>query len=96
MQAVLKSNGKTVATSDDTTYIEGNQYFPIDTVDMSIVTESDTQYHCPWKGDAKYYNLDDQKDAMWQYPNPLPSAEVKVKKDISNLVAFDPTLVEVS
>jgi uncharacterized protein (DUF427 family) len=96
MKAVLKSNGTVIAESDDTTYIEGNQYFPIDTVDQSLLNDSDTQYHCPWKGDARYYDVDGNKDTMWQYPNPLPSAELKVKKDISNLVAFDPSVIEVS
>jgi len=94
MRAVI--NGKTVAESDDTVYIEGNQYFPMSTVNKDLLEDSDTQYHCPWKGDAKYYNVDGAKDAMWCYPNPLPAAELRVKRDISDLVAFDPSLVQVS
>lgn len=88
-------NGKVIAQSDDTTYIEGNLYIPFESVDEDLLEESDTQYHCPWKGDAKYYNVNGVKDAMWQYPHPLPGAELKVKKDISNLVAFDKSKVEV-
>ncbi len=94
MKAIL--NGKTIAESDDTVYIEGNQYFPMASVDEEMLTKSDTQYHCPWKGDAQYYDVDGNKDAAWQYPNPLPSAELKVKRDISDLVAFDKSVVEVS
>ncbi len=93
MKAVLED--KVIAESDDTIYIEGNQYFPLDSVDESLITKSDTQYHCPWKGDAQYYNLGEHKDAMWGYPNPLPSAELKVKRDISNHIAFDKSVVEV-
>jgi uncharacterized protein (DUF427 family) len=89
-------NGKVLAETDDTTFIEGNLYIPIDSVNSDLLEDSDTQYHCPWKGDAKYYIVDGVKDAMWQYPNPLPSAELKVKKDISNLVAFDKSMVEIS
>jgi uncharacterized protein (DUF427 family) len=89
-------NGKVIATSDDTTYIEGNQYFPLDSVVDGVLTASDTQYHCPWKGDAKYYNVDGAKDAAFGYPNPLPTAALKVKKDISNLIAFDKSIVKVS
>lgn len=89
-------NGKTVAESNDTIYIEGNQYFSLDSVDQSLLEKSDTQYHCPWKGDAQYYNVDGQKDAAWGYPNPLPSAELRIKRDISNFIAFDKSMVEVS
>jgi uncharacterized protein (DUF427 family) len=40
-------NGKVIAQSDDTTYIEGNQYFPLDSVTEGVLTDSDTQYNCP-------------------------------------------------
>lgn len=88
-------NGKTIAESDDTIYIEGNQYFPLDSVERDLLSKSDTQYHCPWKGDAQYYNVGNQKDAAWGYPNPLPSAEIRIKRDISNYIAFDKSVVEV-
>lgn len=88
-------NGKTIAESDDTIYIEGNQYFPLDSVERDLLSKSDTQYHCPWKGDAQYYNVGSQKDAAWGYPNPLPSAEIRIKRDISNYIAFDKSVVEV-
>ena len=94
MKAVI--NGKVIAESDDTTYIEGNQYFPLDSVVEGVLTDSDTQYHCPWKGDAQYHYVDGVKDAAFGYPNPLPSAELKVKKNIGNLIAFDKSMVEVS
>ncbi len=93
MQALM--DGDVIAESDDTIYIEGNQYFPLDSVNPDLVSKSDTQYHCPWKGDAQYYNLGENKDAMWGYPNPLPSAELRIKRDISRYIAFDKSVVEV-
>ena len=80
------------ADKDDLIYIEGNWYFPLSSVNKDMIKESDTQYHCPWKGDAKYYDVSDGEttasDAMFQYPNPKPSAKDVVKKDFSNHVAF--------
>jgi uncharacterized protein (DUF427 family) len=48
------------------------------------------------KGDAFYHNVDGLKDAAFGYPNPLPSAQLRVKKDIGNLIAFDKSMVEVT
>lgn len=93
MQAIL--DGKVIAETEDTIYIEGNYYFPIDSVEKSLISKSETQYHCPWKGDAQYYNLGQHNDAMWGYPNPLPSAELRIKRDISRHIAFDKSVVEV-
>ena len=87
-------NGKTIAEAerDDLIYIEGNWYFPLSSVDKSVISQSDTQYHCPWKGDAKYYDVTVEaktaSDGMFQYPSPKPSAIDIVKKDFSNHVAF--------
>ena len=87
-------NGKMVAEADkkDFIYIEGNWYMPISSVNMKMTRQSNTQYHCPWKGDCKYYDVGEgeywAKDAMFQYPNPKPSAIDVVKKDFSNHVAF--------
>jgi len=94
MKAIV--NGKVIAQSDDTVYIEGNQYFPMSSINMDLLEDSDTQYHCPWKGDAQYHNVDGVKDAAFGYPNPLPSAELKIKRDIGDLIAFDKSMVEVS
>lgn len=80
-------NGKVIAQSDDTTFVEGNHYFPLDSLDKSVVTETTHSTHCPWKGEASYYTLevDGQvaDNAAWYYPNPKPGAE-----EVANRVAF--------
>ena len=80
-------NGITLAESDDTVVVEGNHYFPADSLDRRYVEESGTTSVCPWKGTANYYSLvaDDNRnpDAVWYYPAPKPEAA-----EIANRVAF--------
>ncbi|ODN99372.1 hypothetical protein L198_03214 [Cryptococcus wingfieldii CBS 7118] len=41
----------------DLTHVEGNWYFPDHALlDRGRYTQSETTTHCPWKGDASYYN----------------------------------------
>lgn len=75
-------NGAVIATSEDTVMVEGNHYFPPESVDASLFENSDTQTHCPWKGEASYKTLvvngARNPDAAWYYPDPLPAAaEIK-------------------
>ncbi|MFL5730739.1 MAG: DUF427 domain-containing protein [Cytophagaceae bacterium] len=67
-------NGKVIAKSNDVEEIEGNYYFPIDSIKKQYFIESATHSTCPWKGTASYFNLvvDGQvnEDAAWYYPNP--------------------------
>ena len=70
-------NGTTIAESDDTVVVEGNHYFPRDTVDGALLRPSDTHTVCPWKGMASYYSLAvdgaENRDAAWYYPHPAGS-----------------------
>src|SRR5689334_6592552 len=50
-------NGATIAESDDTIVVEGNHYFPRESVDASVLRESATTTICPWKGTARYHTL---------------------------------------
>ena len=75
-------NGTVIAQSDDTVIVEGNHYFPADSIDPALLEDSGTHTHCPWKGDASYKTLvvDGQRnnDAAWYYPDPKPkAAEIK-------------------
>lgn len=85
-------NGQIIAESNETIYIEGNQYFPLESVNQEYLEPSDTHTTCFWKGEASYYNLkvNEQvnEDSAWYYPNPLPGAIEKVKKDFTNYIAF--------
>ena len=80
-------NGATLAQNDDTIVIEGNHYFPADSIDRAYFTESDTHTTCPWKGEASYYNIsvngEVNKDAAWYYPTPKAAAA-----NIKDRVAF--------
>jgi len=80
-------NGQVLAESDDTEVVEGNQYFPPDSINQEFFQKSATRSNCPWKGIANYYNIvvDGQKnpDAAWHYP------ETKAKaNNIKGYVAF--------
>lgn len=67
-------NGKVIAESNDVVNMEGNSYFPIDSVNKEYLKESDTHTICHWKGTASYYDLQVEgktnRDAVWYYPNP--------------------------
>lgn len=80
-------NGAVIAESDDTIIIDGNHYFPADSVDERYLVPSTTTTVCPWKGTASYYsvNVDGQlnRDAAWYYPTPSSAA-----KNIQGRVAF--------
>ncbi|KII86679.1 hypothetical protein PLICRDRAFT_113999 [Plicaturopsis crispa FD-325 SS-3] len=80
--------GNTIlADSDDTVTVEGNLYFPPDSITKDILTDSKTTSHCPWKGTASYYNATaDGKtvnDIAWYYPNTSEKAN-----NIKGYVAF--------
>lgn len=80
-------NGVVLAESDDTVVVEGNHYFPADSINRDYFTESDTHTVCGWKGTASYYNVvvngAVNKDAAWYYPVPKDAA-----KEIEGRVAF--------
>lgn len=80
-------NNKIIAESDDTIVLEGNHYFPITSIKEEYFSDSTTQTHCPWKGDASYYHLEvdgsENKDAAWYYPTPSELA-----REINGRVAF--------
>ena len=80
-------NNEVLAESDATIEVEGNQYFPPDSVNMQYFQKSETQTVCPWKGTAGYYSLavngEENADAAWYYPETKHAA-----KDIENYVAF--------
>ena len=67
-----------LATSDDTVVVEGNHYFPADSVDPSVLRLSGTHTVCPWKGTASYWTLEvdgaTNADAAWFYPEPKDAA----------------------
>ncbi len=80
-------NGQVIAESDDTVVVEGNHYFPLASLDQSVVRASEKHTTCPWKGEASYYSIEvdgrTNGDAAWYYPDPKPAAA-----EITGRVAF--------
>lgn len=92
MKAIWNDQVIAQANREDLVYIEQNWYFPPSSVNQDFLRKSDTPYTCPWKGVCQYYDVgqDDtwSTDNAWAYPEPLPSAIDKVKKDFGGYVAF--------
>ena len=80
-------NGAMLAESDQTVVVEGNHYFPADTIKREYFASSNTHTICPWKGEASYYDVvvngEVNKDAAWYYPETKPEAD-----NIKGYVAF--------
>ena len=72
-------NGQVLAESDDTVVVEGNHYFPPDSVEAEYLVRSDQSTLCPWKGTAGYHSIEvdgrRNDNAAWFYPDPTPEAE---------------------
>src|SRR5271166_6212621 len=79
--------GAVIAESDKTVEVEGNQYFPPDTIRQEYFRPSEQHSVCPWKGTASYYDIEVKGErnagAAWYYPEPKPAA-----KQIKGYVAF--------
>lgn len=80
-------NGKVIAESNDTEFVEGNHYFPPESISKDCFEASDHTSFCGWKGTASYYHLvvdgEKNENAAWCYAEPKPEA-----KNISGYVAF--------
>jgi uncharacterized protein (DUF427 family) len=79
--------GIVLAESREGLMIEGNYYFPPQSLKHEYLVPSQTHSTCPWKGEASYYDIkvngQVDKDAAWYYPSPKEAA-----KSIAGYVAF--------
>ena len=79
-------HGRVLAESDDTRVVEGNHYFPPDSLAREYFQDSPTHTTCSWKGVASYKHVvvdgERNADAAWYYPDPKPGAE-KVRDRIA-------------
>ena len=80
-------NDTVLAESSDTEVVEGNHYFPPESIDKDFFEASDRTSVCPWKGTASYFSIvvdgDRNENAAWTYPNPKDAAS-----EIKDHVAF--------
>ena len=87
-------NNKTIAEAnkDDLIYIEGNWYFPPESIVKELFAPSGEHTACFWKGEASYYNIvvdgETNEGAAWYYPAPKSGSIERVEKDFTNYVAF--------
>lgn len=71
-------NGAVIAESDRTVKLEGNHYFPPDSLNREYFADSRRKSVCPWKGLASYYTVEvggeRNEGAAWTYRHPSPDA----------------------
>ncbi|MBF2058535.1 MAG: DUF427 domain-containing protein [Cyanobacterium sp. T60_A2020_053] len=80
-------NGTILAQSNQCEVVEGNYYFPPDSINEEYFKPSDTHTTCGWKGVASYYTVEvdgqQNPDCAWYYPDPKPKAS-----NIKGYIAF--------
>jgi uncharacterized protein (DUF427 family) len=90
--------GNVIADTTDALMLQespypGVPYIPRTDVDMTVLSKSQTETHCPYKGEASYFSLESggvsQSDIVWTYETPFPAV-----KPIAGFLAFDPKRVE--
>jgi len=71
--------GTIIAESNETIIVEGNHYFPSESIKMDLLTRTDLTTTCPWKGKAIYYTItvggEVNENAAWSYPDPKEAAQ---------------------
>jgi len=76
-----------LAESDQTEVVDGNHYFPPDSLNQEFFRLSDATTVCGWKGTANYYDVVVEEkvneQAAWYYADPKQAAE-----NIKGYVAF--------
>jgi uncharacterized protein (DUF427 family) len=80
-------NGVVLAEAEHTVRVEGNHYFPKDSLNLQYFARSSHTSVCPWKGSARYFDVvvdgDVNRAAAWYYPKPSEAA-----REITDHVAF--------
>lgn len=94
----VKYRGETILESEDGLILKevGKSvydpvfYFPKQDLLVDLLPEDSRSSHCPIKGDAKYWNLDQATDNYfaWSYEEPLP-----MSSKIKGHIAFNPEYV---
>ncbi|MDB5165429.1 MAG: hypothetical protein JWM00_319 [Candidatus Saccharibacteria bacterium] len=92
MKAIWNKETVAEATPEELIRIEGNWYFPAESIKKDFFKDSDRRTTCFWIGEASYYDVtvDGQTSEFgaWYYPQPIVGSIEKVGKDFTNYVAF--------
>ncbi|KAF3224439.1 hypothetical protein TWF106_003904 [Orbilia oligospora] len=97
MSAKAIVNGVVIAETDRYENVEGNVYFPPESLKSDYFKTTETHTVCSWKGLASYYTIDigdvgnPLVDAAWYYPEPKPAAS-----NITGYVAFYKNKVQIT
>ncbi|MEP7066728.1 MAG: DUF427 domain-containing protein [Gemmatimonadota bacterium] len=85
MRAIWKD--VVIAEGNDVVVVDGYSYFRKQDVKSGALDPSDHTSTCPWKGQARYYNVradgEVNSDAAWEYPKPKAAAAT-----VSDRIAF--------
>lgn len=80
-------NGQVIAESDRTIVVEGNHYFPPESIRDEFFERTDFTSFCGWKGTASYYSVTvngkTNRNCAWYYAEPNDAAQ-----KIRGMVAF--------
>lgn len=92
MKAVWNNATIAEAPKEELIRIEGNWYFPPDSLKKDLYKDSDLHTECFWKGTASYFDVEVNGEtndaAAWYYPLPMEGSTKKVGKDFAHYVAF--------
>jgi uncharacterized protein (DUF427 family) len=92
MKAIWNNTIIAEAPKEKLIKIEGNWYFPPDSLKREYFQKNDHHTICPWKGEASYYDVvveyETNESGAWYYSDPKAGSIERVKKDFTNYVAF--------
>ena len=92
---VAKVNDQEIANSSNTILVEGNHYFPVEDVNFDLLSETDQETTCHWKGKANYYTVkagdSELRNAAWTYHEPISDRA----EPIRDYVAFYQNMVQI-
>lgn len=93
--AVAKIKDTVIADSDETIMVEGNHYFPKESVNFDLLESTDMKTVCHWKGDASYFTIkvdgEEFDNAAWTYHKPISERAEPIK----DYVAFYSNIVDI-
>lgn len=92
MRVIWKDTVIAEAPKEQLIKIEGNWYFPPESINNEFYRESSHHTTCPWKGEASYYDVvvdgETNEFGAWYYPEPKDGSIERIGKDFSSFVAF--------
>lgn len=94
----VRAGGQVIAVTDRALSLKeasypGVFYIPREDANMDLLSRTDHETYCPYKGDAAYFSLptgDEGKNGVWTYESPYDAVS-----PIKDHLAFYPDKVEI-